>query len=256
MSKPKTIIQKCRTVFFDLEFYVPEDRRGDKGFIYNPWDKKCRLLGGCFYAANPAYDFDKSTSRIRKRANSFWLWNYKSESELVHSIARYLIEVCEYVRKPHKGTVSPILCGINITSSDVPVIFELFKRFKALSNHEAFDLQNKFRVIDLSSLAIPAFNNASYFLYPQAKNNILNKYQRGKKFEDGRIVWTLYDDKKLLEIEERVLDEVIASIEIYRDLKQDFDKYKRLEKNDLKRRKHLEKLENSDTAKEPATRSI
>lgn len=41
---------------------------------------------------------------------------------------------CEQVKNAHEGAVSAILCGIGITSSDVPILFELFKRFHILSN--------------------------------------------------------------------------------------------------------------------------
>ena len=54
-------LNKCRVIFFDLEFYVPEKLRGNKGFVYNPWDKKCKLIGGAFFAANPVRDFKRES---------------------------------------------------------------------------------------------------------------------------------------------------------------------------------------------------
>lgn len=234
-GKPRVILQKCRTVFFDLEFYVPESMRDQQGFLYNPWDKKSKFIGGCFYAANPAYDYAKQDQQLRNKTKSFWIWEHDGEADLLRAIADYLIEVCELVRKPHKGTVSPILCGINITSSDIPILFDLFKRFKILTNKESFELQNKFRVIDLSSLSISAFNNSSYFLYPNTKNSMMNKYLNGNVFEDGRSVWGLYDQSDYKGIESRVLDEVVSSIKLYKALKDDFDKFKTLEKSHIKR---------------------
>ena len=70
-------INKCRIVFFDLEFYFPEASRVKSGLCYNPWDKKCKLLGGAFLVANPANDFQISSEEVLKKTESFWLWTLK-----------------------------------------------------------------------------------------------------------------------------------------------------------------------------------
>ena len=57
MKYQKININKCRIIFFDLEFYVPERSRTKTGFCYNPWDKSCKILGGSFLIANPEKDF-------------------------------------------------------------------------------------------------------------------------------------------------------------------------------------------------------
>jgi len=245
-QQKRIVLNKCRIVFFDLEFYVPESSRNEHGFCYNPWDKKCKFLGGSFFLANPAKDFEISELKVKNNTQSLWLWNYQSEKQILEHIYSLLEEVLNTVRNAHNGMVAPILCGIGITTSDIPILLELFKRYKILTNAEAFIFQNKFRVVDLSQLAISTFNNGNYFLYPKLKNEILKKYINGKKFESGKVVWELYESKNYAGIEERVVDEVASTHKCYELIKADLHKFKALEKAEKKRVKGaLEKEDNS-----------
>ncbi len=245
-GQKRIVLNKCRVVFFDLEFYVPESSRKEHGFCYNPWDKKSKFLGGSFFLANPVKDFEISELKVKNKTQSLWLWNYQSEKQVLENIYQLLEEVLNTVSNAHNGMVTPILCGIGITTSDIPILLELFKRYKILTNAEAFIFQNKFRVVDLSQLAISTFNNGSYFLYPKTKNEILKKYIDGKKFESGKIVWELYESKDYAGIEERVLDEVASTHKCYELIKSDLHKFKALEKAEKKRTKSVfEKEDNS-----------
>jgi hypothetical protein len=241
-------LSKCRVVFFDLEFYVPEISRTKHGFCYNPWDKSCKLIGGSFLLANPDKDFGLlKESRINNKIQSFWLWEHHSEQKLLERIYEILKNAIDTVHNAHNGMISPILCGIGITSSDIPIIFELFKRYKILTNAEAFSFQNKFRVVDLSQLSIATFNNPNNFLYPKTKNHILNKYLKDKKFESGKSVWDLYDVKDYNGIAARVLDEILSTYKCYELIKFDLDKFKSLEASEKKRAKQVtRKQENSE----------
>lgn len=232
---------KCRVIFFDLEFYVPETGREKSGFCYNPWDKSCRFLGGSFLAANPDKDLSNASKNTENKVSSLWLWNHKSERDLLEEIYRFLKSMSNIVRNAHDGKVSPVLCGIGITSSDVPILFDLFKRYKILTNKEAFYFQNEFRVIDISQLAIATFNNGTDFLYPKTKSLILHKYMPGKKFESGKSVWDMYELREFSVIESRVVDEVMCTHECYIQILADLRKYKTLESNDKKRKKILAK---------------
>ncbi len=232
-------LNKCRVIFFDFEFYVPEKGRSKHGFCYNPWDETCKFLGGSFLLANPEKDFETTELRISNKIQSHWLWDHQSESKLIESIYVLLKSALDVVHKAHDGAISPILCGIGVTSSDVPIIFELFKRYKILTNAEAFVFLNKFRVVDLSQLSISTFNNSNYFLYPKSKNHILNKYLNEKKIETGRSVWDLYESEDFDGIEARVIDEVVSTHKCYELIKKDFDKFKNLETVEKKRAKEL-----------------
>jgi len=156
---------------------------------------------------------------------------------LLQQIYIILKSAYDTVRNAHEGAVSPILCGIGITSSDIPILFELFKRFNILTNPEAFSFQNSFRAIDLSQLAVATFNCSSNFLYPKTKNQILNKYLPGKEFETGTSVWERYESKDYEGIQTRVLDEVYCAHRCYELMKSDLDKFKSLELSHKKREK-------------------
>lgn len=245
MRQKRIQLNKCRVIFFDLEFYVPESSRSEYGFCYNPWDKKCKFLGGSFLLANPVKDFETTELKISSKVKSLWLWNHNSEKEVLESIYILLKNVQDSVQNAHNGMVAPILCGIGITTSDVPILMELFKRYKILTNTEAFIFQNKFRMVDLSQLSISTFNNGNNFLYPKTKNDILNKYMSGKKFESGKVVWELFESKRHSEIEERVLDEVISTHRCYKLIGNDLQNFKSLEVAEKKRKKMSLKNEES-----------
>ena len=228
---------KCRTIFFDLEFYVPESSRKETGLNYNPWDKQSKLIGGSFLSVCPEVNFTQSDQKNENEIRSFWIWDYNSEKELLDAIYDFIKKNSDVVRKAHQGRHSSVLCGIGITSSDIPVLFELFKRFKLLSNADAFVLQNEIRSIDLSQLALMSFNCKSDYLYPKTKNDILNKYQQGKKFECGTSVWALYEENRFKDIELRVVDEVMCTFGVYKSILEDIRKFKKLEANEKKRLK-------------------
>lgn len=236
-----------RIIFFDLEFYVPESGRERKGFCYNPWDKSCKFLGGSFFVAKPQYDLSKEVVPGDNRLQSIWLWKHDSEKELVLVIFQLFKQVLDIVLEKGGGKISPILCGIGITSSDVPIIFELFKRYHILSNSEAFYFQNKFRVLDISQLAIATFNTNSSFIYPKQKQLILDKFMPGKKFDSGKSVWDLYDAKEYFSIESRVKDEVSCAHLSYIKILNDYRKFKELEKSDRKLRKRPVTMSHLDT---------
>lgn len=229
--RPLTIHpHKCKIIFFDLEFYVPTEGRDRKGFCYNPWIEGHKLLGGSFYIANPKTDLVDELRPSDRRIKSSWLWNYSSERALIQSIYSVLVKTHDVVLKQNGGKVSPILCGIGIISSDVPILFELFKRYKLLSNSDAFYFQNKFRVLDISQLAIATFNNNSDFLYPKQKKLILNKYIPEQSFADGKSVWDLYDAGEYSQIESRVHEEVAVTQQSYIKILSDYRKFKGLER--------------------------
>lgn len=231
MQNTRVTLAKCRIIFLDLEFYVPDGSRSKLGFCYNPWDKNCKLLGGAFLSANPEKDFGRPELDIRKKIESRWLWDCSNEKELLQSIYDLLRKDFESVRKAHNNSISPILCGIGITSSDIPILFELFKRFNILDNREAFKFQNGFRGLDLSQLALATFNNSGNFLYPKSKSHILHKYLPDKTFDSGKSVWQLYETGDYAGIQSRVFDEIVCTHRCYELIKADLDRFKTLEKN-------------------------
>ncbi|WP_147250892.1 hypothetical protein [Arenicella xantha] len=231
-------MERCRIIFFDLEFYVPTESRREGGFCYNPWDKKSKLLGGSFLSLSPTNDFTQEDSYLNEMIQPLWLWNHDSERSLLENIFGYMEKILQFVSKDNSPSVSPLLCGIGITTSDVPVLFELFKRYKILSNAEAFQFQSQFRSIDLSQVAIGVFNHKHDFLYPKTKGNLTTKYFGSNVFDDGRSVWDLYERQCLSEIEERTHAEVLYTLKLYSSILRDFRQSKKHER----RIQNLEKL--------------
>ena len=93
---------KCRTVFFDLEFYVPESNRKDVGLNYNPWDKKSKLIGGSFLSVNPEVNFAQTDFENKSQVKSFWIWNYNSEKELLVDIYNFIKKNSDLVREAYQ----------------------------------------------------------------------------------------------------------------------------------------------------------
>ncbi len=78
-----TNLRKCKTIFFDLEFYVPEQLRESNNFNYNPWDKHCKLIGGSFLVVSGYSSGNIDQNKLFKRIKSFWIWNFSSERQLI-----------------------------------------------------------------------------------------------------------------------------------------------------------------------------
>ena len=194
---------------------MPEKCRTANGFCYNPWDKRCKLLGGEFLSIKPYAIGKVKIPVLKRRTKSLWLWNYQSERDLLEKIISYLKDNSYNYQRDGNEYASSVLCGIGITSSDIPILFELFKRYNLLSNSEAFVFQHSFRIVDLSQLAISEFNNKRNFLYPITKDQLLSKYVAGEKFESGKEVWKQYEKKLYRKIEGRVKREIMATHDCY-----------------------------------------
>jgi hypothetical protein len=213
--KPKITPGSYKIVIFDLEFYVSAQSRKPGVFCYNPWDKKSKLLGGSFLIICPTKNNRSSYVPKNEDWDNIWIWNSLSEKELVEKIYDKLKSVLSQVHLDSKGKYSPILCGIGITHSDVPVLFELFKRYCLVNNTEAFEMMNKFRTIDISQLAITEIVEYTNYIFPKRKSEILNKFVPDIKFDDGRSVWDLYEAKEYGKIEQRTYREVAVTYECY-----------------------------------------
>ncbi|HTB32665.1 MAG TPA: hypothetical protein VK808_11595 [Bacteroidia bacterium] len=218
------ILHKSRVIFFDLEFYVPVNERNSKGLCYNPFSKDCLFITGAFLPLIPSTDFELTDAQIASKIQIFNFWEIKSEKNMVKEIYDFLRKHQVAVKDAHNGMYSPLLCGIGIASSDIPILFELIKKHQILQPNQTFQFQNNFRTLDLSQLSIASFKPSDYFLYPKSKKEILKKYLPNKNFKSGKSVWELYEQKDYQTIEERIKDEVLCTYLCYKSLKEDFEK--------------------------------
>ena len=143
----------------------------------------------------------------------------------------------QYCLKIGQGTL-PVLCGIGIQNADIAVLSALFRRYKILTEAEAFSFFNQFRIVDLAVLGISFFNHQHQFLYPKIKNELLNKFlSQDVHFESGTTVWQCYEEQQFEQIAKRTQNEVLYTLYMYDEINTQIRYLKKAEQ----RLKHAEK---------------
>lgn len=238
MRIQKIDVTKTRIIFFDLEFYVPEKNRKEKGFSYNPWQDGSIFLGGSYVIALGTRDqVNPLDDDLKKRIKSLWIWNSTNEKELVGKFFKLFKSQLDQCIEASQG-VSPLICGIGIQNSDIPVLMALFRKHGYLNESQSFAFENSLRILDLSVLGIGFFNNKTYLMYPKKKNELLNKFFQDQVFESGVSVWEQYEDSKYDDIQSRNEKEVFYTLRLYYEFKRKIMSMKEIEGKYIK----LEKL--------------
>lgn len=240
-------VTQTRIIFFDLEFYVPEKNRKEQGFSYNPWHKDSIFLGGSYVISLGTRDqINPLDDELRKRIKSHWIWDSKNEKDLVSKFYKLFSSQINSCLEFNQG-ISPLVCGIGIQGSDIPVLLALFRKYDYLSDQDAFVFENYLRILDLSVLGISFFSNKTYFMYPKKKNELLNKFFKDQVFESGTSVWGSFEQKNYYEISQRNLNEVFYTVRLYYEFKRKImklreieEQYKKAEKRKLKELESLQ----------------
>lgn len=224
---------KTKIVFFDLEYYVPEDSRQRKtpgGMTFSPVLLGHKILGGTFQTYFPILDKIES-------ARPVWEWRNGSEKAVLQEVLRLLKREWSPIEtRDQLGSL--MLCGIGISHSDVPALLAKMTAHQLDSPARIYDLLYGCRQIDLTTATYCQFSfNQSYFAYPKSKSHLYQKYLDGKTIESGKSVWALYEAKDYAAIEERSVAEVSDSVAIYKTM---FEHKKRIDR-DLARLKKLDK---------------
>ncbi len=224
---------KTKIVFFDLEYYVPEDSRERKtpgGMTFSPVLHGHKILGGTFQTYFPMLD------KI-EQARKIWEWRSGSEKGVLQEVLRLLKH--EWNPIESRGQLgSLMLCGIGISHSDVPALLAKMTAHQLESPARIYDLLCGCRQIDLSTATYCQFSfNQSYFAYPKTKSHLYQKYLDGKTMESGKSVWQHYEAKDFAAIESRSVAEVNDSVAIYKAM---FEHKKRNDR-DIARLKKLDK---------------
>lgn len=232
---------KTKIIFFDLEYYVPEESRKrstPSGMVFSPVLPGHKILGGTFQTYYPLLD------RIGP-ARNFWEWSHGSEQSVLSEIIALLEKEWASIERD-TSHASPMLGGIGISHSDIPILLAKITSYGLAKNERIFDLICGCRQIDLSTATYCQFSfNNKYFSYPKSKAHLYQKYLAGKIIESGKSVWELYEKRDHPAIQSRCESEVADSISIYKSM---FD-HKRLIDRDLSKLKRMEKEAKAATVK-------
>ena len=204
--------ERTQIIFFDLEFYVPENDRDKYAFSANPFRTNHLLLGGSFLNWKPFLP------KKNKKIDAFWLWkDDNDEKHLVNRIVTYLEDAWKLILA-EKGHAELCLCGIGISRVDIGYLYSKALSYQVRSNDRLFMIFHNVRIIELENATIPYFNREKNMLLSKSTNQILKRFGMAGKHENGSTVWELYEKKKFLKIEERNRSEVNDCFDIYQKI--------------------------------------
>lgn len=197
-------------IFFDLEWYVPEEQRISKGgsLMANPNKGGQKLLGGVFAKFHPLKDRIKDIEY-----DHFWLWSEEDERTLVENIYNYIKDEWNAFEGKHWSLADLILCGQGISRFDVPILYIRSVYYGVDSEEEIFETLFKTKQVDLSNVAVPLI--WADVMYPANWNLICKRFGFKRLKESGARVWDMYDEGGYGLIEERTEQEVRDCINFY-----------------------------------------
>lgn len=204
----KSIVQyypeKTQILFFDLEFYVPENNReGRLGLKANPYKNGHFLIGGTFLRYFPLLNHEKNN--IKKE---FWIWNYNnSEKEMLKDILKFVEDSWNIIRRKD-NQAELFFSGIGISRVDIQYLFARCHKFNLRSDEILFDLFYKSRFLDLETIVIPYFKNKDNMMKTKSTKEILSKFKIERERGASANIWEQYDKKDFAAIQERNINEV------------------------------------------------
>ena len=166
-------------VFFDLEFYVPEiDRSDEVGLQANPYKVGHFLIGGSFYRYYPLLEDTK-----KNKFTDFWIWNYKTEKEMLNDILKLFENCWKKIRKDPKQA-ELYVCGIGISRVDISYLFARCHFYRLRKDEELFSIFNNLRILELEAIVIPYFKNKGKILKSRYENylGLVNTYGNSRVF--------------------------------------------------------------------------
>lgn len=200
---------RTQVIFFDLEFYVPKIDQQSDTLAANPCKEGHLLLGGTFLNYKPL------KSKKKEQLAEFWLWNFKSEKELVGRIVKYFEEAWE-LALGEKGQAELTLCGIGISRVDIGYLYSKAMQYKIRPNEVLFKLFYNVRMIELECVAIPFFRAEHNMLIGKSTKDLLKLFNISRNRKHGSSVWQNYEYKKFNKIEERNKNEVNDMLAMYK----------------------------------------
>jgi len=237
-------VNKFRVLFFDLEFYVPNQDRNIQGIKANPYKNGHFLIGGTFISFYPFIDQEKT--EICKH----WIWDYDDEKMLLKAILNDIV-FFEDEKKSKETVKNTLICGDKISSLDIPYLYGRCLKNNIDTDKNLFYILNRFDIIELNSIVIPFIKYNEKPLFPVSKEMtshlLLNKIGCN---EMKTLVWNYYDNKNYQAIMDHSEEEVIDNLNIYKALVK-YNNSKYIRKKYLKDtfEKRLEYIENEQDKK-------
>jgi len=202
---------KICVLFFDLEFYVPENDRNIKGIRANPYKNGHFLIGGTFIFFNPLSE-DGNEIDIFKH----WIWDYENENTMIKAILENIIPSIDE-KEITNILNNTIICGNGITTLDIPYLFGRCQKDNIDLAVNLYHWLNGFKIVDLQNVGIPFFKYDDSLLYPITKEEMNNLFlNKLGKNEMKKLVWDYYDKNEYNSIMKNNLDEVLYNLEIYK----------------------------------------
>ncbi len=195
--------EKTQIIFFDLEFYVPkEDREGRMGLKANPYRPGHFLIGGTLHRYYPLVH-----KRTHDSIKEFWIWNYKSEKEMMEEIITFIEESWNIIYKKD-NQAELFYSGIGISRVDIQYLFAKAKLLGIKTEEELFNLFYKGRFLDFETIVIPYFKNKDNMMKTKTTRDILSKFKIERERGPSVSVWEQYDSGEYEKIRERNVNEV------------------------------------------------
>jgi hypothetical protein len=210
----KTII-----IFFDLEFYVPENDRETKGFSLksNPYEPRHKLLGGVIAVIRPLQE-NAFKDIVYEH---FWIWKENGEKEMLVKLYGRIQDVAKELLEKDMRQPDLIFCGYGISRFDMPVLFIRCLENNIAKSSELFSCLFTAKQVDLSNLAISLFPR-SKVMYPKTNNDVNNYFDKKEKKDSSMVIWEWYDKNEYSLIEKRTENEMMETIESYKLLMKKF----------------------------------
>ena len=202
---------KMRVLFFDLEFYVPENDRNIKGIRANPYKDGHFLIGGTFIFFNPLSEDENAIDIFRH-----WIWDYENEKTMIKAILENIIHSIDEkeIRNLLENTV---ICGNGISTLDIPYLFGRCQKCNINLDANLYYWLNGFKIVDLQNVVIPFFKYDDSLLYPISKEEMNNLFlNKLGKNEMKKLIWDYYDENEYNSIMKNNEDEVLYNLEIYK----------------------------------------
>jgi hypothetical protein len=218
---------KFRLLFFNFEFYVPNQDRNIQGIRANPYKRGHFLIGGTFISFYPF------TEQRKTEINKHWIWDYEDENMLLKAVLNDIASFTD--EKNAKETIkNTLICGDKISRLDIPYLYGRCIKNNIDIDENLFYFLNRFEIIDLNSVVIPFIKYNGKPLFPVSKEMIshlfLNKICCN---EMKTLIWDYYDNKNYQAIMEHNEEETIDNLNIYKALVE-YDGIKNIRKKYLK----------------------